>query len=194
VTRTAYRLARGILVAAPLAAFACGSPALRMNTGTDWHSFVRHRSGSAATSELDAIRFRAGLCDPDELRPDYARLDETSIVRFLERQRIDVRIERPRADLMYLNLGGAGTELPVRLRVAILATADEAGRELNEGILQHGPGSWGVRRSNLAVLGPVGSPGDDIAFAGVTKLACWGVFTIAGTDDTFVVPGGYMEL
>jgi hypothetical protein len=191
---TAHRLAPWLLFAAPLAAIACGSPALRMTSGTDWHSFVRHRSGSAATSQLDAIRFRPGLCDADELRPDYARLDEGSIVRFLERQHIDVRIERPRADLMFLNLGGAGTERPVRLRVAILATADEAGRELHEGILQHGPGSWGVRRSNLAVLGPVGAQGDDIAFAGVTKLACWGVFTIAGTDDTFVVPGGYTEL
>jgi hypothetical protein len=165
-----------------------------MTSGTDWHSFVRHRSGTPATSELDAIRFRSGLCDADELRPDYARLDEGSIVRFLERQHIDVRVERPRADLMYLNVGGAGTERPIRLRVAILASSDEAGRELNEGILQHGPGSWGVRRSNLAVLGPVGAPGDDIAFAGVTKLACWGMFTIAGTDDTFVVPGGYTEL
>jgi hypothetical protein len=194
VTRIARKLALRFLAAAPLAALACSSPSLRMTSGTDWHSFVRHRSGGPATSELDAIRFRPGLCDADELRPDYARLDETSIVRFLERQRIDVRIERPRADLMYLNLGGAGTERPVRLRVAILASADEAGRELNEGILQHGPGSWGVRRSNLAVLGPVGSHGDDIAFAGVTKLACWGVFTIAGTDDTFVVPGGYTEL
>jgi hypothetical protein len=140
------------------------------------------------------MRFRAGLCDAEELRPDYGRLDETSILRFLERQRIDARIERPRADLMYVNIGGAGTEKPIRLRVAILANADDAGRELHQGILQHGPGSWGIRRSNLAVLGPVGSVGDDIAFAGVTKLACWGVFTIAGTDDAFVVPGGYTEL
>jgi hypothetical protein len=189
-----YRFAARLLVAAPLAALSCSSPVLRMTSGSDWHSFVRHRGGGPATSDLDAIRFRAGLCDADEIHADYARLDEGSLVRFLERQHIDVRIERPRADLMYLNVGGAGTERPVRLRVAILGSPDEAGRELHEGILQHGPGSWGVRRSNLAVLGPVGAPGDDIAFAGVTKLACWGIFTIAGTDDTFVVPGGYTEL
>ena len=192
--RLVHRFAPWLVLVAPLGVPGCGSPALRMTSGTDWHSFVRHRSGGPATSELDAIRFRQGLCDADELRPDYARLDEGSIVRFLERQHIDARVERPRADLMYLNVGGAGTERPIRLRVAILASADEAGRELHQGILQHGPGSWGVRRSNLAVLGPVGSQGDDIAFAGVTKLACWGVFTIAGTDDTFVVPGGYTEL
>jgi hypothetical protein len=174
---------------------ACAAdPGLRMTSGTDWHAFVRDRSGGPAGSDLDSIKFRAGLCDPDELRPEYARLDETSITRFLERQRIDARIERPRADLLYVNIGGAGTEKPIRLRVAILANADEAGRELHQGILQHGPGSWGVRRSNLAVLGPVGSIADDIAFGGVTKLACWGVFTVAGTDDAFVVPGGYTEL
>ena len=192
--RSPYRLAAPSLVVASLAGLACSTTSFRMTSGTDWHSFVRHRSGAPATAELDAIRFRPNLCDADELRPDYGRLDEGSIVRFLERQHVDVRIERPRADLMYLNVGGAGTDRPVRLRVAILANADEAGRELNEGILQHGSGSWGVRRSNLAILGPVGSPGDDIAFAGVTKLACWGMFTIAGTDDTFVVPGGYTEL
>jgi hypothetical protein len=173
----------------------CGAETgLRMTSGSDWHSFVRDRGGGAASAQLDAIRFRPGLCDPEELPQDYARLDETSLVRFLERQHIDARIDRPRADLLYLNVGGAGTEKPIRLRVAILANADEAGRELHQGILQHGPGSWGVRRSNLAVLGPIGSPTDDIAFAGITKLACWGVFTIAGTDDTFVLPGGYTEL
>lgn len=140
------------------------------------------------------MRFRPGLCEADELHPDYAHLDETSLIGFLERQHIDARVERPRADLLYLSLGGAGTVQPIRLRVAILANADDAGRELHEGILQHGPGSWGVHRSNLAVLGPVGSFSDDIAFAATTKLACWGVFTVAGTDDTFVVPGGYTEL
>jgi hypothetical protein len=165
-----------------------------MTNGSDWHSFVRDRSGGAASPDLDSMRFKPGLCDGEDLHPDYARLDETSLVRFLERQHIDARIDRPRADLMYLNIAGAGTERPIRLRVAILGNADEAGRELNQGILQHGTGSWGVRRSNLAVLAPVGSQSDDLAFAAATKLVCWGVFTIAGTDDTFVVPGGYTEL
>jgi hypothetical protein len=173
----------------------CGAEiGLRMNNGTDWHSYVRDRSGGPATDNLDATHFKAGMCDGEEQRPDYSKLDETSLLRFLERQHIDARVERPRADLLYVSVGGAGTEAPIRLRVAILGSSDEAGRELYQGILQHGPGSWGVRRSNLAVLGPVGAPGDDIAFAGVTKLACWGVFTIAGTDDAFVVPGGYTEL
>jgi hypothetical protein len=140
------------------------------------------------------MRFRSNLCDQAELRPEYATLDETNIVQFLERQQLDVRVERPRADLIYLNVASPQSQRPVRLRVAILPNSDEAGLELHEAILQHGTGSWGVHRGNLAVLGPIGAPTDAIAYAAVTKLACWGVFTIGGTDDTFVVPGGYTEL
>ena len=112
----------------------------------------------------------------------------------MSKQQLDVRVERPRSDLTYLIVTGAGTESPVRLRVAILKNADEAGRELHEAILQHGPGSWGVRRSNLAVLGPIGTLEDDLTFAAKTKLSCWGMFMTAGRDDTYAVPGAYREL
>jgi hypothetical protein len=182
-------------VAMSVLLFGCGSDTgLRLTSRTDWHAYVQDRSGGAASSDLESVRFRQGVCSSEDLRPEYARLDERNLVQFLERQRIDARIERPRADLVYLVLSGVGTEKPVRLRVAILANAHDAGRELHEGMLQHGPGSWGVHRSNLAVLGPVGSLSDTLAFAATTKLACWGVFTVAGTDDTFVVPGAYNEI
>src|SRR5262245_27203889 len=186
---------RSIFIGVMLSVVGCSAEqGLRMTSGADWHAYVQDRTGGRSGTDPDALHFRPGLCNADDLRPEYARLDETSLTRFLERQRIDARIERPRADLLYVNIGGAGTERPIRLRVAILANADEAGRELHQCILQHGPGSWGVRRSNLAVLGPIGSTADDIAFVSVTKLACWGVFTMAGLDDAFVVPGGYTEL
>ncbi|MDF2698430.1 MAG: hypothetical protein K0S65_6814, partial [Labilithrix sp.] len=55
-------------------------------------------------------------------------------------------------------------------------------------------GSWGIHRANIAVLAPPGSVPDILAFVGKTKLACWGVLTVAGRDDAFVVPGGYREL
>jgi hypothetical protein len=177
-----------------LALAGCAGPALRITTNTNLRNYVRDRAGGDPSSDPASLRFRPGLCESEDLRPEYARLDESSLVRFLDRQKIDARIERPRADLLYLNLGSVGTERPVRLRVAILGSADEAGQELHTAILQHGPGSWGVHRSNLAILGPVGSISDDITFAAMTKLACWGVFTIANTDDTFVVPGAYTEL
>ena len=61
-------------------------------------------------------------------------------------------------------------------------------------LLQHGPGWWGVRRANLAVLAPKTSLHDAAAFALKFKLVCWGMFTIAGNDDAYVVPGPYAEL
>ncbi len=172
----------------------CSQSAHRLTTSTNMGDYVRQRSGGQPSGDPAAVHFQPKLCDGEELRPEYARLDEFALVRFLKRQRIDVQIERPRADLVYVSLAGVGTARTVRLRVAILNSADEAGRELHEAILQHGPGAWGVHRANLAVLGPVGSISEDMTFAAFTKLACWGVFTVASTDDTFVVPGAYTEL
>lgn len=173
----------------------CGSSTgLALTSGADLPEHVRDARGGEPSGDLEALRFRDGLCGDVALEPDYGQLNEAHLVAFLARQRIPVRVERPRADLVYLVLSGVGTEQPVRLRVAVLKNADEAGRELHDAILQHGTGSWGVRRSNLAVLGPVGDPEDDITFAARTKLACWGVFTVAGLDDAFVIPGAYTEL
>lgn len=154
---------------------------------------VGQRGGTPST-DITAIRFRPGLCEGEDMTPQRGLLTERHIIGFIEKQGIDVRVERARADLVYLNLSGVGTQSPVRLRVAILDSMEKAGRELHEGILEHGPGSWGVHRANLAVLGPVGSLEDDLTFAAKLKLPCWGVFTVAGADDTFVVPGGYLEL
>jgi hypothetical protein len=102
-----------------------------------------------------------------------------------------VDAKNPELHYVFVNVPGISEAVP--LRVAVLPNADEAGRALHEAVLQRGPGSWGVHRSNVAVLGPAGSNADDVAFAATTKLACWGTFTIAGTDDAFVIPGGYAE-
>ncbi|MEO7037077.1 MAG: hypothetical protein ABI548_24200 [Polyangiaceae bacterium] len=175
--------------------FGCGgNTGLRMTDGSDFRAYVEDRSGPAAGGELAEVRFKASLCDSEPMQPEHAHLDESDLVNFLTRQHLDVRVDRPRADLVYLNINGAGTESPVRIRVAILDNADQAGNQLHEALLQHGEGAWGVHRSNLAALVPTGPYTEAIAFAAKTKLACWGVFTAAGTDDTFVVPGGYFEL
>lgn len=183
-----------LLVTSSLSAGCGPEVVLRVNDGSDWRTYVTDRSGGAPSEDLESLRFRPGLCDGEDLRPETNRLTEEHIIAFLQRQGVDIRIERMRADLVYLNLTGVGTQSPVRMRVAILKSKEEAGRELHEGILQHGPGSWGVHRNNIAILGPVGTLEDDLRFAGRLKLPCWGVFTVAGTDDTFVVPGGYLEL
>lgn len=172
----------------------CSSPTLRINDGSDVKAYVIARGGGAPGSSPAEVRFKPGLCDAQELRPEGRRLDERHIIEFLTRQQLDVRVERPRSDLVYLVVSGAGTESPVRLRVAVLKNADEAGAELHQALLQHGTGAWGVRRSNLAVLGPVGSLADDLTFAAKTKLSCWGMFMTAGRDDSYSVPGGYREL
>jgi hypothetical protein len=173
----------------------CGpSTVLHLTATPAMGSIVQSNAGQPGVVELGSSRFLPGVCAGEDLAPDYGRLDESQVVQFLERQRIDVRLERPRADLAYVVLSTAGTAAPVRLRVAILANADQAGRDLHEALLQHGEGSWGVHRSNIAILGPLASDEDALAFAAQTKLACWGVFTIAGRDDTFVVPGAYTEL
>src|SRR5205823_3175455 len=118
---------------------------------------------------------------------------EGELVRFLTAHGYESKTVRARSDLVYVDVLNAGDH-PVRLRVAILPDPPAAGKELHQAILQHGEGSWGVHRSNLAVLAPIGEPSEVVAFAVKTKLACWGVLTMAGLDDTFVVPGGYLEL
>lgn len=189
------RSARTALLLVLATATACGSELpLVVTEQSDWRAYVTARDGGPPSLDPAAIRFRAGLCDGEDLRPEMSTLNEEHLIGFLRKQGVDVRVERQRADLVYLNLAGVGTESPVRLRVAILKDADQAGRELHEALLQHGPGWWGVHRSNIAVLGPGGSLEDDLRFAARLKLPCWGVFTVAGRDDTFAVPGGYLEL
>jgi hypothetical protein len=175
--------------------FGCGPEVLlNVTDGSDLRAFVSNRDGgSPSTSDMSSLRFRDGLCDAKSLIPERAELTENHFISFLQKQGIDVRVERQRADLVYLNLTGVGTKNPVRFRVAILKSREQAGRELHEGILQHGEGSWGIHRSNLAVLGPLGSVEDDLRFAAKFNLPCWGVFTIAGRDDTIVIPGAYVE-
>jgi hypothetical protein len=187
------RATQGLLLAG-VWLLGCASPAFHINDRSDVNAYVVR--GKAPTSEASpgGLRFKPGLCDARELQPDGRPLTEANIIEFLNKQQLDVRIERPRSDLIYLIVGGAGTDVPVRLRVAVLKNADEAGLELHEALLQHGPGGWGVRRSNLAVLGQIGSLADDLTFAAKTRLSCWGMFMTAGRDDTYSVPGGYREL
>jgi len=166
----------------------------RINDRSDVRAYVTRGGGTTSESSPGGLRFKPGLCDAAELRPEGRVLNEGHIIEFLNKQQLDVRIERPRSDLIYLVVSGAGTDVPVRLRVAVLKNADEAGAELHAAMLQHGPGAWGVRRANLAVLGAIGSLDDDLTFAAKTRLACWGMFMTAGRDDTYSVPGGYREL
>jgi hypothetical protein len=172
----------------------CGRPS-QMPAAPDWDQFVLRRpnaSGSAGES------WRPEICAGVDLHPDYHTLDETSLAAFLQNQQLTVRVERQpvepnKPELVFLFVSAASGSDPIALRVAMLKTPDEAGRDLYDAVLQHGSGSWGVRRANVAVLGPPGSSHEDLAFAAKTKLACWGTFLLEDDDDAVVIPGGYAE-
>jgi len=172
---------------------ACGKQDLELVNGANWKRQVYER-GEPWGEALGDLVFRPEVCQGIDLTPQYGRLDENDIINFLRQRNLQFNIERPRDDLAYIVVDDVRTRRPARLRVAILENADEAGHELADAIEQHGNGSWGVHRSNLAVLGPVGDTSHDLAFAAETKLVCWGVFTVVGSRDTVVIPGGYREL
>lgn len=143
---------------------------------------------------LGEAHLRPEVCDGvAENKPEKTTLDERALASFLQREGFQTTTTRERPDLVYLDVTNAGGDKPVRLRVAVLADSHAAGADLHKAILEHGSGSWGVHRGNLAVLGPIGSVDQIVEFAGRSKLACWGVLTVAGRDDDFVIPGGYME-
>jgi hypothetical protein len=189
---------RRFFVALPAAALltACGGSQLQstgavsLNTGGASADAYLEGTGSEVPGSM---RLKASACQGEALAPDYTPLTEAALVKFLTAHGYESRLVRARSDLVYVDVTNAGDH-PVRLRVAILNDPPAAGKELHEAILQHGQGSWGVHRSNLAVLAPIGEPGEVVSFAVKTKLACWGVLTMAGLDDTFVIPGGYIEL
>ncbi|HEX3343770.1 MAG TPA: hypothetical protein VHS09_04315, partial [Polyangiaceae bacterium] len=174
------RVVLGAATLLVLAAAACGEsppPNAYMATPGGGGSFAR---GSMSLGEA---RLRPEVCNGmAENRPDPTRLDESALASFLQRQGFQTTLIRARADLVYLDVTNAGGDHPVRLRVAVLNDAPAAGADLHKAILEHGSGSWGVHRSNLAVLGPIGDVDQILEFAGKTKLACWGVLTVAGRD------------
>jgi hypothetical protein len=182
-----------VMIALSLCTGGCGGRDLVLAHSAHWQSYV-YDSQRDAPEALGSLVFREKVCAGRDLAPEYSALDENALSKFLEQQQIHVSVERPRPDLAYFVIDDGRTRKPARLRVALLENADEAGRELAEALVQHGEGSWGVHRSNLAVLGPVGDPAHDLVFAAEIGLVCWGVFTVRGREDTFVIPGAYREL
>lgn len=120
----------------------------------------------------------------DDLGPE-------DLARFFVSQNIKVESQQARDNLYWYGFG-AGDE-SVKLRLAILKTPNAAAKDLHDSLVEHGPGWWGVRRGNLAVLAPKAGLGEALRFAIKTKLVCWGMFTYAGADDVYVAVGGYSE-
>lgn len=147
---------------------------------------------SSADTSLGEFVIKPDACASLDLRPDYTRIQVDDFEAFLTAQGVTFQRVRARDDLHYVDAKIDGEA--VRFRVATLTSARDAARDLYEALLQHGKGSWGVHRSNVAVLAPIAdSPEDVVGFSIRTKLACWGVLMAAGRDDAFVIPGGYYE-
>ncbi|HXX69293.1 MAG TPA: hypothetical protein VEK07_19065 [Polyangiaceae bacterium] len=188
-------LTRFASLAAAVALVGCAGRPSQMPSGADFREYVVDRQGASGRAGFE---WRPDVCAHVDVAPDYRNLNETSLVAFLRGQQIEARVERQpvethKPDLVFVFVTVPGVAQTVPLRVAILPSADEAGRALYDALVQRGAGAWGVHRSNVAVLGPLGSNEDDVAFAAKTRLACWGTFTFADSGDAFVVPGGYAE-
>jgi len=175
-------------------ALGCGAAELRVQGSPPAYEYLVDFDGKPANAELGHVRLKPEVCKGIPLEPAGRPLEVDDFVAFLRTQSLEPKVTRARGDLVFVDVANAGTETPVRFRIASTTTAGAAGRELHTALLQRGPGTWGLHRSNLAVLAPPGSPDDVVVLASKLHLACWGVLMIAGEDDTFVVPGGYTEL
>ncbi len=136
------------------------------------------------------------VCEGLEIRTEVREIAQDDLARFLERIGAPPVQVKARGNLYWYDFPGTDPEDGdiVRLRLAVLSDAKEAADELHQSLLQHGPGWWGIRRSNLSILAPKAGLAEAMAFALRYKLPCWGMISVAGLDDVYVVPGPYMEL
>jgi hypothetical protein len=145
---------------------------------------------------LGAFKISNALCKDIDTHPITNPLTQDDFTRFLESQGVKIAPKKARSNLYWYDFPN-GEDAPndyVRLRLAVLDSSTGAGKDLHDSLLEHGPGWWGVRRANLAVLAPKAGLGEALAFAIKYKLPCWGMFTTTGVDDAYVVPGPYVDL
>jgi hypothetical protein len=143
---------------------------------------------------LGGFKFRSSACEGVDTHAVKASLTQDDFTRYLESQGVKNPSIKARGNLYWYEMPGDDKDESVRLRLAVLDDAEAAADELHKSLLQHGPGWWGVRRSNLAVLAPKAGLAEAVAFALKYKLVCWGVFQVADVDDVYVVAGPYAEL
>jgi hypothetical protein len=145
--------------------------------------------------DLGGFVIRDEICKGLNTRVEIRELAQDDLAKHLERINSPPVQIKARGNLYWYDFAGddLGEGEMVRLRLAVLGDAKEAADELHKSILQHGPGWWGFRRSNLSVLAPKASIGEAIEFALRYKLPCWGMMEMANLDDVVVVPGPYME-
>ena len=142
---------------------------------------------------LGGFKFAPSICQGIDVHAQTAPLTADDFSVFLEKQGVKVSPLNARPDLYWFDFPNGQDKGRVRARLAILPSSSLAAKDLHDSVLDHGPGWWGVRRSNLALLMPKASLDEALAFTIKHKLMCWGIFTYAGRDDAYVVPGPYSE-
>jgi hypothetical protein len=153
---------------------------------------VRASDQAEEVGPQGTLHLKPSVCAGVSLKPEIASLSVETVVAFLKARGFNIRLVNERTDLTYVDVEVVPSQW-ARLHVAVLGSAIQAGEDLREAIGQQGSGSWGVHRSNIAILAPAGRMDDIIAFSVKTGLACWGVLTVQRGDDAMVVPGGYLE-
>lgn len=144
---------------------------------------------------LGEFKIKAEVCKDLDTHPASQALTPDDLTRFFESRGVKITPKKARGNLYWYDFpNGKEGDGFVRLRLAVMNDAAGAANDLHNALLEHGPGWWGVRRSNLAVLAPKAGLSEALAFAIQNKLVCWGIFTYAGNDDAYVVSGPYSEL
>lgn len=192
-----------LAAAAALAASALGCGA-GLDAGVDYPDIPGDISPLLRTPENEkdpAIAFNSfkitqAACPNIDTHPVTQRLGQDDLTKFFEAQGLHVPARKARSNLYWYDIpnGERGGRGFVRLRLAVLDTEPLASADLHQSLLEHGPGWWGVRRSNLALLAPKTSLHEAVRFAIKYKLVCWGMLTYAGVDDAYVVPGPYSDI
>lgn len=174
-----------------------------IDAGVEYPDNMPDIDSSVVTPEGDAdpsitlgeFKIKGDVCKGLDTHPASQKLAPDDLTRFFEGQGVKITPKKARGNLYWFDFpNGKENNGFVRLRLAVLDDAAGAANDLHSSLLDHGPGWWGVRRSNLAVLAPKTGLSEALAFAIQNKLVCWGIFTYAGNDDAYVVAGPYGEL
>ncbi len=144
---------------------------------------------------LGSFVVRDEACEGLDTSVELNSLAQDDLSRHLERIGAPPVQIKARGNLYWYDFPGTDPDDgdSVRLRVAVLGDAKEAADELHKALLEHGPGWWGLRRSNLSILAPKAGLTEAVAFALRYKLPCWGMLSYTDRDDVYVIPGPYME-
>ena len=158
---------------------------------SDWEK----PKGESGYGKLSNTRFPDSTCTTEQLQQAASESERNpaELVELLKANHLAPKSNRLRADLVLVRFGSEDN--PMLFRVAILKNREAAELHLYKALREHGYGTWGLVRGNLAVLSPEpADPKQVMDFLADSKLACWGALRITGRDDIYAIGGGYTEI